>query len=199
MSVRRARLQGWLVATAAVIVASGCALNASLEVEMELPYAPAPRARVEVCHADCDFDVWDAFVFDLEPDLAECETGGSCNVRFSVLTEQAELERLFVRVRFCDDDCYLDVARPDAPGLWFELEQPFQRGGRTYWNPSAEPFVRVPDTQPPGRPTDVIQVSRCEIRDQCWAPSTAVPDPTIGYCNAAGERFCDAGGVRRSP
>jgi hypothetical protein len=177
---------------------SGCALNSALEIEMDLPWADGdlPRARVQVCGADCAFDdEWarDAEVFPVTPEMAECETGGSCNVRFSVLTEQADLERLLVRVRFCDDDCDVDVPPPDAPELWFELEEPFQPGRRTYWNPSAEPFVRIPAEQPDGQPASPIRVPKCEIRDECWQPADRIPDATFGYCNMAGERFCEAG------
>lgn len=193
---RRLRLSllTWFVVAASAL--SGCALNAALEVEMHLPYEDGdlPRARVQVCGPDCEFgEYWDrpAQVIEIAS-AAPCETGGDCNARFSVVTEQTDLEQLRVQIRFCDTDCDLDVAAPGAPQLWFELERPFLHGGRTYWRPSAEPFVRVPAAQPSGPPVAPTVVPSCEIADECW-PSDRVPTPDVGYCNMDGVRFCEAG------
>lgn len=186
---------GSLVALFAI---SGCALNSALEVEMKLPYAGGadlPRARVDVSIDDREFSedwIGNPRIIEIGPGAPACETGGDCNLRFSVVTEQTGAEYLRVKIRFCDSDCGDDVARPGSPELWFELEEPFVHGGRTHWSPSSEPFVRVPLVQPAGPPSAPIVVPRCEIADDCW-PSDIVPTPDVGYCNMAGLRYCEAG------
>ncbi|MCA9605711.1 MAG: hypothetical protein H6719_25190 [Sandaracinaceae bacterium] len=180
----------------AATVSSGCALNGVLEVEMQLPYTDgaAPRARIQVCAvADCEADIdthGHAEVIEIGPGATPCASGGDCNARFSVVSDQTDLDRLQVRVRFCVDDCEYDLGRPDAPELWFELEEPFERGRRTYWNPSEPPYVRIPDAQPAGRPSAPTVIPKCEIADECWSLGNT-PDPMFGYCDAAMRRFCE--------
>jgi hypothetical protein len=176
----------------ASVPAGGCALNAALEVEMQLPADGLPRARVQPQDPTYPFEVgWGggAHVFDLSEDV--CEPGRECNVRFSVVSNQTDLDRLFIRVLFCDEPgC--DADDPSFPSLWYTIEDPFQKGGRTFWNPSAEPFVRVPDVQPSAPATAAIEVPKCEIRDECW-PADQLPDAVFGFCNSDMQRFCDGG------
>lgn len=176
----------WIVLAA--LAAGGCAENAVLELQVELPAAPEGDpdpwfAQVQVRRSNASFDAtWEG----LDPRTLELgpEPQWDC---ISVQTGDDSVD-LNVRVNFCrTSDCEgLGDDRP--PERRYFLEHPFYLGRRTYWATSVE---RVPEC---ATDADCAQ-GRCldDGRCGCAADIDCCPD---GSCACPGEQCyaCLAGG-----
>lgn len=130
-----------------------CAQNAALEIEMELPQAPAPGARAwpaalvrvaldtdGAANDGATFDAWDDGTADAIPEARQftlsterCTQGQGrdfpCNARLSLVSTQVDAD-VIMQIRFCtpgDGSC--DASPPE---LRYHIEHPFYRGQRTF-------------------------------------------------------------------
>jgi hypothetical protein len=162
----------------AVLLAFGCARNAVLEVDVDLPPGPAGRyAVVQFENQDAEFssswgrtDAWPGAAL-----TAERQT-----VVYSVVTESFDAH-VRIKVNFCTTaDCSaLDDAPDRVPAVWYELDHPFYRGRHTRWH------VSIP-TAPIDPPDEPITVERCAI-----AGCISAPDSTQSFCRFDGTHFCE--------
>lgn len=158
----------------------GCAQNAILELQVELPAAPPDDgqgpwyAQIQLRRAaDHPFDI-DWMGGDLEGVQLTDRTRWDC-ISVESMDPTADLN---VRVRFCrSPNCLnlpLDAVRRER---WYRLERPFYIGRRTYWR------------------TRVTDVPECASDDDCGG---------IGVCNdgicsceldaeCSGTLVCEAG------
>ena len=142
------------------LVASGCAFNGILEVEMNLPFGgPADHPYAVVQVDDRPPDIWyrdwvsrdtHAFRIDAPPSDPCADVPRDCNVRFSVDSQNVGLERMYMKVRFCEQPDCLHLNDADAPFYSFVIEHPFYQGCVTTWYADRAP-VPVPalSAQPP--------------------------------------------------
>lgn len=154
----------------------GCARNAILEVEVELPAGPSDRyAVVQFETGDVAFDaVWaraDAF--------AGTQLGAAQSVSYSVVSEDPNTV-IRMKVSFCTTpDCSgIDDAPDRVPALWYEFEGALYIGERTRW-------TAVIDALPTDPPDASIEIDRCEIEGCIDAP-----DSTTTFCRLSGEHYC---------
>lgn len=119
---------------AALLLASGCAQNAVLELQLELPPAPDASqqwfAQVQVRRAESSgFDAtW------MGDDLPGIELGAASSwACTSVESHDATLD-LNVRVRFCKSPRCDMLGDDTAPERRFHIEHPFYLGRHTYWS-----------------------------------------------------------------
>ena len=184
-------------------LASGCALNAVLEVDMLLPYDPGrderPIALVEVSTTRPPplvdglggwNEEWreEERVFNLASGENPCAAEGrNCNVRFSVVTENIDVEFIYIKVTFCRAEDCTELGEASNPAFWgFVLERPFYRESRTRWSPTREDglFVLPLDRQPPLPIPEVdpppFVVDRCSI-EGCARGNPVITD--FGWCD----------------
>lgn len=173
------------LSVALALLTSACAQNAILELQVELPPAPAtgPRfAQVQVRRAAGNgFDaVW------MGSDPRTVELGDSAQWDcISVVTNDDTID-LNVRVRFCRESNCLGFGDDTAPERRYHLEHPFYIGRRTYWTTR---IAAVPQCT-----TDAdCEVGRC-IDGLCGCLLDA--DCCAGCdCDRGGDCFaCEAGG-----
>lgn len=154
---------------------SGCARNAVLEVELDLPPGPTDRFAV------VQFETADGFDSTWLAQYPGTPLGsGRQTVEYSLITESPN-ERLRVKVNFCTTpDCTgLDDTFDRAPAVWYELERSFYIGERTRW-------VVTIDTLPIDPPSAPMSVGRCQIQGCIEATGT-----TTTFCRLDGTHYCE--------
>lgn len=161
--------------------AAGCAENAILEVELDVPAQPSTEpplyAFVQIRDEGWRFEEgWAAAARDWEgvalgPDRQVLD--------YSAIAGEDALPSLHVKVRFCLDPACSRHDEEMDPALWYRLETPFYSSKRTYWRAS------VPSI-PVDVPTAPRVVDRCEIGG-CFD----VPPDTTSYCRSDGTHFCE--------
>lgn len=183
------------------LLGTGCALNAVLEVRMQLPSSPLGAAFVDVQSGalPCDVPGMCARLDTLEANaesfaLSENHCEGEpepCNVRFSVSTAEVELDALQIRVDLCDSVDCLRTGR--EPGYVFEIARPFYQGRRTRWSPNQALFAdRVQlDPQPAGAEQQRYEAHRCEV-EGCIS-GRQPEDPSLGWCDGPTPECEDVG------
>ena len=167
-----------ILACLLVLLSLGCARNAVLELEVDLPPGPTGRfAVLQFENQDSEFlaawggsDAWPG-----TPLTAERQT-----VRYSIVSE-AVATRVRVKVNFCTTaDCSaLDDAPDRVPALWYEIERAFYVGRQTEW------LLSIP-TVPIDPPDAPVTVERCQIGGCISAPPT-----TGSYCRFDGTHYCE--------
>lgn len=187
---------------------SGCALNAIFEVEMQLPYEAGQPQFAHVQITTLEPSPWHVQlgdsprIFDLAA-TQPCRDGGAddCNVQFSVVTQNVDVEHLFVKVSFCESEDCSAIGGPGVPPFFsFDFEQPFHRGEVTRWTTNRPPehFSFTLDRQPPPQgaiPMDpaVREVPRCGIAG-CLNQDMLIAEP-FGWCDGAtgvpGQHYCE--------
>ncbi len=156
----------------------GCARNAILEVEVELPPGPTDRyAVVQFETGDVAFDaVWArADAFAGTPLTTTPQT-----IPYSVVSEDASTV-IRMKVSFCTTpDCSgIDDAPDRVPALWYQFDRALYIGERTRWTAAIT-------TLPTDPPEDPVEVDRCEIEGCIDAP-----DSTTTFCRLSGEHYCE--------
>ncbi len=168
-----------LTACAALLL-FGCAENAILEVDLQLPAqpttGPALFAHVQARSADVvSFDETWAGTDAIEGrELAE----EASPLPFSVVAGGSAFTRkLGVRVRFCETPACTGLGDDYAPEMRYRIERAFYRGRRTRVTIA---IASVP-TAPPGE-AEVIE--KCDV-EGCTSGST------LSYCFIDGRHFCE--------
>jgi len=172
-----------LVIVLILAIGSGCARNADLELTLTLPQQPAGTpamfAYVQFERPPVAFDSEWAGTTDVDGTRLGTAAAPAV-VQLSVLTEDVAAP-LRMKVRFCSSP-RCESAGPTTPTLWYELEQPFHRGARTYWS-------RVIDAIPaPGHPCAPETIDRCAIRG---CVTVFPPTDPVSFCRLDGTHFCD--------
>lgn len=162
------------------LVLAGCAENAILELQIELPAAPPDDGTGSSWYAltrvrrasDNPFDVgWTgpgATAIELGP-----EPQWDC---ISVQSFDQEMD-LHVRVAFCRAENCLDLMDGSPPERWFRLEHPFYIGRRTYWS------------------TQITEVPECASDGDCGGIGVCI-DGSCGCelgSECPGGMICEAG------
>jgi hypothetical protein len=164
----------------AVVVLGGCAKNAILELELQLPAEPETSdgelfALTQVRRAD-EFPFAAEWRADQDP--AGVPLGPEpVTDQLSVETEDETVD-LHVRIRFCGDPRCTSLDDALAPELWLRIEQPFYIGQRTFWE------FDVPAV-PEGQPAEPVEVDKCEIR------GCVEGDTSSSYCRLDGTHVCE--------
>lgn len=123
--------RAWL---AAFVLLAGCAQNAVLELQVEIPPAASSAdpvyAQVQVRRTDATgFDV--SWTGDDPPGVAlQQDASWVCT---SVDSHDASID-LDVRVRFCQSPSCDALGDDTAPEVRYHLEHPFYIGRHTYWS-----------------------------------------------------------------
>lgn len=154
----------------------GCAQNAILELQVELPPAPTPDdwyAQIQVRRAsDHPFDIpWTGG--DLEAIELGPQRQWDC---VSVQSFDPDID-LNVRVRFCRSPNCLDLDDGTPRERWYRLEHPFYVGRRTYWS------------------TQIAEVPECETDGDCGGVGVCI-DGVCGCelsAECPGAMTCEAG------
>jgi hypothetical protein len=178
---RTASAGWWLV----VLLASGCARNAALEVTFDLPPAPTV-ATTRRTYAFAQFDRPPAS-FDTSwsntSDFDGVELGPARSfARYSLLTERIDGD-LLVKLRFCASPRCDDDGDENAPSELYVIERPFHLGQRTAWTAVVQQVPGGPDTMP-------TVVDRCAVSGCILGYRGAV-----SYCREDGSHFCDPAGT----
>lgn len=161
------------------ILSVGCARNAILEVDVELPAGPTDRyAVVQFENGDAEYlEGWESDSdYPGTPLLAdEPQT-----VSYSVVTESSD-PHLRMRVAFCiTPDCTdVDDSPIRVPGVWYDLPVAFYIGHRTRWTATI-------DAVPPAPPTEAVVIDRCAIEGCIEAP-----DGEVYFCRLDGRHYCE--------
>lgn len=174
----------WWVALA--LLASACAENAVLELQVELPPAPPGERRyAQVQARRAAGNGFDAVWMGSDPRTVELGSAPQWDC-ISVITSDDTVD-LNVRVRFCRERDCLGFGDDTAPELRFFLEHPFYIGRRTYWS------ARIPSV--PECSTDAdCAAGRC-IGGQCGCATDQDCCPAGGCrCPDEGCFTCQAGG-----
>lgn len=177
---------------ALAIVASGCARNAILELELELPPNPAGAQVYAVVQArgDLGFDeIWSDAPLegiplsractrtDPAPPCADRMLDPQCSAVISLIGDGDDLARpLHVRVRFCEDPTCSAPADATAPEHRVDIERGFYLGRYTQARVCVDEAPTVTNAVP-----EVIE--RCEVR--CREGTAAM------YCRLDGTHFCE--------
>lgn len=168
------RLHAGLLAFGIATLSIGCAQNAILELQVDLPAAPTPSdgrpwfAQVQVRRAsDNPFDTDWMGVDDQLFELGDTRQWGC----ISVVSSDQELD-LHIRVRFCRGDNCLDLLDASPPERWYSLEHPFYIGRHTYY-----------------RITDIAEVPECTTDGDCGGIGACVD----GLCGCVTASDCGSG------
>ncbi len=212
------------------LAAGGCALNGILEVEMTLPYDGVDDRAFAIVQVDDEMpDLWNqdwdgpptqAFQIDGTGADPCADVDRDCNVRFSVDSQNTSLERLFVKVTFCDQaDCQTPGRDGNPPLYAFVIERPFYQGCVTTWYANrppvpvpalaAQPEPPVADFRVPGSGC-TCRSGSCTMTDPAgWDCPPGEPpvtqiiercevgrfgdegDATAGWCVTMGQHFCE--------
>lgn len=169
-----------LIALLVGSLASACARNGALEIELALPAQPAEApplfAVLQLETGDESFErAWVSS--DAYPGVPLGDDVQSA--RYSVLSEDPELVVL-VKVLFCrTETCSAIEDAPDrAPAVWYRLARSLYVGQRTWWRPAIEAV-------PEGPPNEPIAVGKCEI-EGCIRASAETT-----FCRLSGAHFCE--------
>ncbi len=156
------------------VIATGCARNAALDVQLELPPGTG-IARVEFERFGASFNA----PWTQSHDVA-LMPGSQQPTLFTILTDDPG-PTVLVNVRFCQSTAACDRT-PDGPSVRYELQSPFYLGHRTTWN------YRLLCT-PAAEATTTTTIDRCEIGGCVTvAPGTDMP---VSFCRADGTHFCE--------
>jgi len=174
---------------ALVVAGSGCARNAYLELQVDLPPNDRPDARfavVQVVAGEVPFkDQWAGG----DPIPVVKLSSNPTPLRVSVEGNgENETKPILVKARFCKDASCTALGDDVAPQVWLRIDRAFYIGQRTSftWKIGCVPNV-VGQTDPP--PTcDVAQeslttVPKCKVAG-CRSGVTSE------YC-AGGKHFCE--------
>lgn len=174
-----------LIPLMALVLASGCARNAVLEVELTLP--PRPESEPPL-FAVVQFETDDPETGREAFERVWASGDAYPGVRLATETQLASYSVvsensgrvLLVKVLFCSTDrCSAIEDDPDVvPAVWYRLERPFYVGQRTWWR-------HVIDTIPLERPSEPIPIDKCQI-EGCIR---AVTETT--YCRHTGQHYCE--------
>ena len=159
-----------------LVVASGCAQNAILELEIDLPQRPSDtpifafvQARRGDTHPfESDWGGDDLPAVELLPDQRHTTT-------MSLIADEDGFDA-HLKVRFCGSPKCTDIADGRAPARWYRIEHPFYVGERTFWQVSIAAVPTTPDGA-------LEEVDRCAIRG-------CIEGTLSSYCDAAGRHFC---------
>lgn len=163
-------------AAALALLVAGCADNAILEVDLELPATSASTPRYafvqSLSASTIDFggawagaDATEGFLLTSAPSTQHV----------SFVTDGDAIGRpLGIRVRFCTDRVCGALADVDAPEARYVVDRAFYRGQRTRLTLSP-----VPETAP-----TTTEIGKCEVRG-CSNGAAAT------YCFADGRHFCE--------
>jgi hypothetical protein len=174
----------------ALALATGCARNAILELELELPPAPAGQVVFAVVEArtDASFDApftgepLDGFPLapsctrgDTPPPCGDRMLDPSCSAVVSVIGDGDDGARpLHVRVRFCQDPSCAAPADGSAPEHRASIERAFYTGRYT----QARTCIDALPVEP-----SLDTIERCEVR--CRDGNAA------RHCRLDGTHFCE--------
>lgn len=157
---------------------AGCARNAVLEIDVDLPPGATDRyAVVQFETGDVAFDsVW------RRPDeyAGTALTAERQTVSYSVISESADTH-VRMKVSFCTTpDCSgIEDSIDRVPAVWFDLPRSLYIGQRTRW-------TAVIDTLPIDPPTMPIAVDRCDIEGCIDATGS-----TTTFCRLDGRHYCE--------
>ena len=170
-----------LAALALAALATGCARNAVLEIELTVPAQPATGpARYAVLQFEAapqSFETdwrgandYPGVALDGEPQM----------LAYSVVSED-ESTIVQMKVLFCTTpDCSaLDDAPDRVPSVWYRLERSLYIGERTRW----EVIVAAVPADPA---SDAIEVGKCEIEGCIRATGSET-----SFCRLSGEHYCE--------
>ena len=163
------------------VLATSCARNAGIEIELIVPPAPAGThlfAYVQFERPPLDFDSqWPDTT-----DVAGMPLGSVAQpLHFSVLTESFDAP-LLIKVRFCETERCRGSA--PAPELWFQLEHPFYRAQRTSWT---HVITEIPTVNGVSC-GQAASIGRCEIQGCVSVSSQA---DRLNFCRLDGTHFCE--------
>jgi hypothetical protein len=174
----RPPLLPWLAAFsgALALLATGCAQNAILELQVDLPPAPLPSdggswfAQVQVRRAsDHPFDIPWMGGEDQVFELGDTRQWGC----ISVVSGSQELD-LHLRVRFCRAEDCLDLLDGTPRERLYTLEHPLYIGRHTYY-----------------RITDIGEVPDCATDGDCGGIGACIS----GVCGCGSAADCGGGGL----
>jgi len=210
-----------LAGVLAALVLGGCAQNAILELQVQLPEAP-PDDGVGPWYAQIQLRRAADHPFDIEwmgGDLEGVELGDTprwdC---VSVQSADPSMD-LHVRVRFCRSPDCLNLPHDATPReRWYRLEHPFYIGRRTYWHTTIDSVpVCERDEDCGGVGVCNDSVCGCEVDSECdgemvCEAGTCVEDvgrcsiegciegPSTNFCSVdTGKHFCETNGYFERP
>jgi hypothetical protein len=172
-----------ITAASIVLALVGCADNAILEVELDLPAANADTryAVVQGRSGEVDFDatwagggVIDGLELSNETMLVgiEADDGGEIDAP------------LALRIRYCIDPACGDARDGEAQEIQVTVERAFYEGEYTLLRAEALPLPDVIDCTTGGCAPERVMVEKCRI-EGCRAGMT------INWCNSDGLHFCE--------
>lgn len=181
------------VLLAFAILASGCARNAILELELDLPLQPsgsAPLYAVVQVQSQGSFDqVWDDVPLQGQPLSTICTRPDppipchdrmldpACSEVISIVAgDGAITEPLSIRVRFCSDPTCSGPGDSTAPEQRIEIERAFYVGHYTQARVCFDEVPAATDPEP-----EIID--RCEVR--CREGTSML------QCRLDGTHFCE--------
>jgi hypothetical protein len=168
----------------------GCARNAFLELEIELPKNERAEERHAVIRVvtETPFDIeWQG---DNPIPPVKLSTTGVTSQRVSIEgTSDSETKPVRVKVRFCKQPNCTDLQDDRAPEAWLEIERAFYIGKRTSlkWTIACVPNVVDVTPAPPtcAAPNKtVVPIEKCKVSG-CRGGA-----PTSNNC-VAGKHFCE--------
>ena len=163
------------------LVASACARNAVLEMEIGVPPQPAGPLRFAVVQVETDAQPFEGDWVSSNDYAGAPLQATPQVVRYSVVSEDPDTV-VQVKVSFCTtEDCSaLEDAADRTPGLWYRLERSLYIGQRTRWSP-------VIDAVPADPPVEPIEVDKCAIEGCIRADGSET-----SFCRLSGEHFCES-------
>ena len=175
------------------LLLGGCAENAILELQVELPAAPPDDgtgrpwfAQVQVRDSSQAL----ALPWSSRRDLEPLELGSAPRWDCSSIQSFDEGIDLHLRVRFCRSPDGLEAPGDARMERWYRLDHPFYIGRRTYWQTrihevpecmSDGDCANDPEIGPVGVCTD--GVCGCVVSDECPGSMTCEPDEETGLGN----------------
>lgn len=177
----------WLALIA--VLSLGCARNAFLELEIDLPKNDWPDERhavVQIVSGEVPFEQqWAGG----DPIPATKLSTAPTPLKVSVEgTEDTETKPIRVKVRFCKDPSCSKLGDDVAPEVWLQVDRAFYIGERTSytWNIACIPNVKGQTDPPP--------VCALTQRSQTTVPKCKVAGCRSGvtseYCSG-GKHFCE--------
>lgn len=165
--MRRAGLALFLIASC------GCARNAILEVDVELP---AARGEANFARVELNVDELGETPFDVEwgaPPLEPVALGAGPSLLDASVVAEGYAGDVLARVRFCKSPTCDDLTTPRDPQaeVRFRVERPLYVGNRTgvalrIPEVPATPSMPPRDCEmvPAGQPTWACVIERCDVR-----------------------------------
>lgn len=182
-----ARVSARSTAIILALLLTGCARNAFLELQLDLPLSPDERyANIRVVTADTPFEqVWEGDNPIPADRLSKTQRSSQ---RISVeASDTSETKRVRVKVRFCKSPTCTDLKDDSAPEAWLELERAFYIGERTSFPWVIGCIPNTPDVATPVcdvKNRTTLEVAKCKVAG-CRAGA-----PTSSYC-VGPNHFCE--------